>query len=240
MSSPKGRGKKIGAWALGIAAPALLAAGIFISSSSPSAEFTRVGATTTPLDIIPNVPKDTVAHVAVPEPMYAIYMTQCAVGTPSLRNSLVELLDSTKLNAVVIDIKDYSGTIAFKPKSAELMLAWNAAKCGAGDMREFIATLHEKGIYVIGRITVFQDPFMSKVHPERAVQSKARPGEPWKDNKGLSFIAVNSQEHWRYIVELARESYEIGFDELNFDYVRWPSDGPMSDIIYPSRTSTRK
>lgn len=182
----------------------------------------------------PSTSKATVAHVATPEPMYAIYMTQCAVGTKTLRNSLVEFIDSTKLNAVVIDIKDYSGTIGFRPESAELMPVWQAAKCGALDMKEFIATLHEKGIYVIGRITVFQDPYMTNLHPERSVQSKARPGQPWKDNKGLSFIAVNSEEHWKYIVALSRESYEIGFDELNYDYVRWPSDGPMDDIIYPS------
>ncbi len=233
-SSKRTSASRIGVVFLGIAAPAVVAAGVFISLSNPSAEFIRAGATSTPKVVIPEAPKARVSHVAAPEPMYAIYMTQCAVGTPSLRNTLVELLDSTKLNAVVIDIKDYSGTIAFKPESEELKPAWDAAKCGAGDMREFIATLHEKGIYVIGRITVFQDPFMSKVHPERAVQSKARPGEPWKDHKGLSFIAVNSEPHWDYIVELSRESYELGFDELNYDYVRWPSDGVMSDIVYPS------
>lgn len=178
--------------------------------------------------------KPAVKHVQTPEPMYAIYMTQCTVGTPSLRNGLVALLDNTKLNAIVIDIKDYSGTIAFKPQDEALVPAWQAAKCGASDMKEFIAELHKKGMYVIGRITVFQDPFMAKLYPERSVQSKARPGEPWKDHKGLSFIAVNSEEHWRYIVALSRESYELGFDELNYDYVRWPSDGPMNDIVYPS------
>ena len=182
-----------------------------------------------PVNTLPSV-----AHIATPEPMYAIYMTQCVVGTRPFRDSLVQLIDSTKLNAVVIDIKDYSGTIAFRPESEELMPAWNAAKCGAVDLKEFVAELHEKGVYVIGRITVFQDPFMTKLHPERSVQSKARPGQPWKDYKGLSFIAVNSKEHWDYIVELSRESYEMGFDELNYDYVRWPSDGLMSDIVYPS------
>ena len=205
---------------------------------TPSVSFERESATgaTKPETPEPSEPsKPRVAHVAPPEPMYAIYMTQCAVGTPSLRNSLVKLLDETTLNAVVIDIKDYSGTIAFPPQSEELKPAWDAAKCGAVDMKEFIAELHEKGIYVIGRITVFQDPFIAHRFPERSVQSKARPGQPWKDHKGLSFIAVNSKEHWNYIVTLSRESYELGFDELNFDYVRWPSDGPMSDIVYPSQ-----
>lgn len=213
--------------ALGFAGAAGYSSAVF----SPSLSFVRGGeekaATTTP-------PGPQVRHVSTPEPMYAIYMTQCAVGTPSLRDTLVELIDTTKLNAVVIDIKDYSGTIAFSPKSEELKPAWSAAQCGAADMKEFVETLHEKGIYVIGRITVFQDPFMTKVHPERSVQSKARPGEPWKDHKGLSFIAVNSEPHWHYIVALSRESYELGFDELNYDYVRWPSDGPMDDIVYPS------
>ena len=190
-------------------------------------------AVATPMPPVPQKPA--VAHVTPPEPMYAIYMTQCAVGTASLRDSLVKLLDDTTLNAVVIDIKDYSGTIAFPPQDPELKPVWDAAKCGAVDMKEFVAELHEKGIYVIGRITVFQDPYMTKIHPERSVQSKARPGQPWKDHKGLSFIAVNSEEHWRYIVALSRESYEIGFDELNYDYVRWPSDGPMNDIVYPSQ-----
>ena len=102
-------------------------------------------------------------------------------------------------------------------------------------MKEFIETLHDKDIYVIGRITVFQDPYYTKNYPEQSVQSKSRPGEPWKDYKGLSFVAVNAQPFWEYIVELSKESYALGFDELNYDYVRWPSDGPMSDIVYPSK-----
>lgn len=207
-------------------------AGVAISMPVQTA-FVR-NATTTPEEIVVNPSLPQIKHVSTPEPMYAIYMTQCAVGTPSLRDSLVKFIDDTKLNAVVIDIKDYSGTIAFNPASEALEPAWQAAQCGASDMKEFIETLHEKNIYVIGRVTVFQDPFMSKVHPERAVQSKARPGSPWKDYKGLSFISVGSEEHWRYIVTLSRESYALGFDEINYDYVRWPSDGPMNDIVYPS------
>lgn len=172
-------------------------------------------------------------HLPTPEPMYAIYMTQCAVGTPSLRDSLVEFIDATKLNAVVIDIKDYAGKISFLTTNPALSGSVSD-KCRANDMKEFVEMLHGKGIYVIGRITVFQDPFYTKNFPEQSVQSRSRPGEPWKDFKGLSFVAVNSQPFWDYIVELSKESYAFGFDELNYDYVRWPSDGPMSDIVYAS------
>jgi hypothetical protein len=174
-----------------------------------------------------------VVHVPTPVPVKAIYMTQCVVGTPSLRDNLVTLIEETELNSVVIDIKDYSGGIAF-PTTNPKLAPYVSGKCGAWDMKAFIEILHEKDIYVIGRITVFQDPIYANRYPEQSVQSKSRPGEPWKDHKGLSFVAVNVRPFWEYIVELSKESYALGFDELNYDYIRWPSDGPMDDVVYPS------
>ncbi|MBI2610952.1 hypothetical protein HYW60_03380 [Candidatus Kaiserbacteria bacterium] len=206
-------------------------AGAAALASAPSVSFIRLGATST-LPLLEKEPQ--VMHLPTPEPQYAIYMTQCVVGTPSLRNSLVELIDTTKLNAVVIDIKDYAGKTSF-PTDNPALAGSVSETCGADDMKDFIETLHGKGIYVIGRITVFQDPFYAKNHPEQSVQSRSHPGEPWKDFKGLSFVAVSSQPFWEYIVELSRESHALGFDELNYDYVRWPSDGPMSDIVYPTK-----
>ena len=130
-------------------------AGAAALASGPRVSFIRLGATSTPPAL---GSQPSVMHLPTPEPMYAIYMTQCVVGTPSLRNTLVEFIDSTKLNAVVIDIKDYAGKISFP--TGNLALAGSVSeKCGADDMKEFIETLHEKGIYTIGRITVFQDPF---------------------------------------------------------------------------------
>lgn len=175
--------------------------------------------------------------VETPEPLKGIYMSQCVVGTPSFREKLVSLIESTALNAVVIDIKDYTGTIAFKTEHP-LLQAASLTTCGAGDMKEFIATLHEKDIYVIGRITVFQDPFYSSHHADQAVQSKSRPGEPWKDHKGLNFVDVSSRPFWDYIVALSHESIAMGFDELNYDYIRYPSDGPMDDAVYKNPNKT--
>lgn len=177
--------------------------------------------------------KQKIAHLPTPEPLYGIYMSQCVVGTPSFRDSLVRLIDETKLNAVVIDIKDFTGKISFTTDNP--VLAHSVSdECGARDMKEFVATLHEKGIYVIGRITVFQDPYYTKLHPTAAVQSaKLYPGQPWRDHKGLSFIDVSHRPYWDYVVELSRVAHEeIGFDELNYDYIRYPSDGPMSDARY--------
>lgn len=171
-----------------------------------------------------------VAHIETPEQVKAIYMTQCVVGTPSFRQDLVEIADTTEINSIIIDIKDFTGLIAF-PTDNPLLSHAVSNKCGAADMKAFIQTLHSKGIYVIGRVTVFQDPHMTRRHPDLAVK-KASDGSVWKDYKGLSFIDAGAEEHWKYIVELAKESYEIGFDEINFDYIRFPSDGNMKDIAY--------
>lgn len=177
--------------------------------------------------------KPALKHIPTPTPLYGIYMSQCVVGTPSFRDSLVQFIDDTALNAVIIDIKDFTGRIAFKTDNPVLASSVSEA-CGARDMKEFVARLHEKNIYVIGRITVFQDPNYTKLHPAAAVQSaKINPGQPWKDYKGLAFIDVSHRPYWDYVVELSRVAHEeIGFDELNYDYIRYPSDGPMSDARY--------
>lgn len=170
-------------------------------------------------------------HIETPKPLKGIYMSQCVVGTPTFRNSLVSLIDETALNTVVIDVKDFSGTIGF-PTVDERFSDASLQSCGARDMKEFIETLHKKDIYVIARITVFQDPHYSTAHPEQAVQSASRPGQPWEDNKGLNFVDVSSRDFWDYIVTFSKEAILLGFDELNYDYIRYPSDGPMKDAVY--------
>lgn len=171
-----------------------------------------------------------VVHQKTPDAVKAIYMTSCVVGTPSFRNDLVQLVEETELNSLIIDIKDFSGYLSFRPKSEELA-DLVSRRCMAPDMKEFIRTLHDKGIYVIGRITVFQDPVLTLRRPDLAVK-KQSDGSTWKDYKGLSFTDAGSKEVWDYIIDISKESYAIGFDELNFDYVRFPSDGPMSDIKF--------
>lgn len=170
-----------------------------------------------------------VVHLPTPTPLRAIYMSQCVAGTPSFRNSLVKFIEDSDLNAVVIDIRDYSGKISFQTDNPALKDSVSSA-CGATDMPQFIQTLHDKGIYVMGRITAFQNPYWTSVHPAQAVQKKG--GGVWKDFKGLSFVDVGARAYWDNVVELGKVSYALGFDELNFDYIRFPSDGPMSEAEY--------
>lgn len=186
---------------------------------------------TTPAPVSGPPPVDVPQYVPVPTALRAIYMTQCVVGTPSFRDDLVTLIDETELNAVVIDLKDYTGKLAFDTDNLALV-ASVSDQCGARDMKEFVSELHRKGVYVIGRITVFQDPFYSREHPELAVKFATPAGVVWKDHKGLSFIDVGAKPYWDYIVEITREARLLGFDELNYDYVRFPSDGPMGNIVF--------
>lgn len=186
-------------------------------------------ATSTISALVP--PTVAVTHLSTPEPLKSIYMTACYASMPSLRARLIKLIEETELNAIVIDVKDYTGTIAFDTED-EALKGTNGAGCRVKDMKELVAELHKKGIYVIARITVFQDPYYTKVHPELAVK-RLSDGAIWKDYKGLSFIDVSAKPYWDYIVTLSKETYALGFDELNFDYVRFPSDGDMKNIAFP-------
>ncbi len=170
-----------------------------------------------------------VVHIATPRAVKGIYLSQCVAGTPSFRDKLVSFIDDTELNTVIIDIRDYTGKIAFPTENPALADAVSDA-CGASDMKSFIKKLHEKDIYVIGRITTFQNPYWSLLYPDQAVQKKG--GGVWKDHKGLAFVDVGAKPYWDNVVELGKVSYEIGFDELNFDYLRYPSDGPMLEADY--------
>ena len=170
-----------------------------------------------------------VTHIKTPDQVKGIYMSQCVVGTPSFRERLVKLIDTTELNSVIIDIRDYTGKISFTTENPILKDMVSEA-CGTTDMKGFIKHLHDKNIYVLGRITVFQNPYYTKVHPEQAVQKKD--GGVWTDYKGLAFVDVGAKPYWETVVELAKESYAQGFDEINFDYIRFPSDGPMSQAVY--------
>ena len=167
-------------------------------------------------------------HLKTPEPLKALYMTSCVAGTPSWRAELKNLIETTELNAVVIDIKDYTGVVSFPNDFPKTDVGRG---CVVSDMVEFVRQLHESDIYVIGRISVFQDISYVKIFPALAVKRKSD-GEVWKDYKGLTFIDVGAKPYWDYILEISKMAYKLGFDELNYDYVRYPSDGIIEDTLY--------
>ncbi|OGG51665.1 hypothetical protein A3C18_01380 [Candidatus Kaiserbacteria bacterium RIFCSPHIGHO2_02_FULL_54_11b] len=202
-----------------------LAAAVAAESIAPKIAYVRSGAAAS--ESVPEIPS--VAHLPTPVPLRAIYMTQCAAGTQSFRTDFLKLLNTTELNAIIIDIRDYTGKIAF-PTDTPSLRDMVSDECGARDMKEFVKLLHDNDIYVIGRITVFQNPAYTKLHPEQAVQHID--GGVWKDKNGLAFVDVGARAYWDSVVELSKESYLLGFDELNYDYIRFPSDGNMKAAVY--------
>jgi len=169
-------------------------------------------------------------HIKTPNAVKAIYMTSWVAGTPKWRAELVDFIKKSEINSMIIDIKDYTGTLAFDTENS-LIKSVGSEEIRVKDLKEFIQELHANNIYTIARITVFQDPFYAKYNPKIAVQTKA--GLTWKDKKGLSYIDPSAEEFWNYIVAVGKSAEKIGFDELNFDYIRYPSDGNMRDIAFP-------
>lgn len=171
-------------------------------------------------------------HIKTPESVKAVYMTSWVAGTASMRERLLTLIDETEVNAVIIDIKDDTGKISYLIES-EPFKSLGASENRIPNIEAFIERLHDKNIYVIGRIATFQDPFLIKKWPEEAVKTKSDPEKLWRDRKGLGWFDAGSEKVWEYVVTLAEHSYSVGFDEINFDYIRFPTDGNMQDILYP-------
>ena len=172
-----------------------------------------------------------------PEFVKGIYVSAAAAGTTKMFARLVDLVDRTEINSMVIDVKDGNGALAFIP--TDPTLADHVAKHPSiPDLKAFTAPLREKGIYLIARLFVFQDPAYVALHPEVAVKSKAT-GGIWRDRKGIPWVDPGHKEAWDYAVKIAREAYAGGFDEVQFDYIRFPSDGAMSDIRYPVFDATK-
>lgn len=171
-----------------------------------------------------------VTHIKTPTEVRAIYLSAWGAGAPSLRDPAIALADATDINAVVIDIKDASGKISFQMEDP-VVQAVGSSETRITDIDELIKKLHDKNIYVIGRLTVFQDPFASKKNPDWALKTTS--GEVWVDRKGLAFLNPMNKEVWDYTARIALESYNRGFDEINFDYIRFPSDGNLKILAYP-------
>lgn len=179
------------------------------------------------------------SYVATPDAVKGIYMTSWIASGQSLRSGLVKLIDETEINSVVIDIKDYTGKIVFPIMDNPELKAFGSEEVRIRDLQNFVEELHKKGVYVIARIAVFQDEYFVKYRPDLAVKTKDG-SQVWKDRKGISWIDAGSKEYWDYIVLLSKEVRKIGFDEINFDYIRFPSDGNMTDISFPFSSTTPK
>lgn len=224
----------------------LLFVGVVLAEKSDTKKALQDYADTTSLQpeqvpiVEPEIPVETkplATHITTPTNVRALYMSAWVASTPSIRQKIIDLADSSEINAVVIDIKDATGRVSFLVDDPTVSDT-GSPKDLIKNISELIQTLHDKNIYVIGRISVFQDPYLTQKKPEWALKTKST-GAIWKDRKGLSFLDPTKEDVWDYVTALAQESYAKGFDEINFDYIRFPSDGNLKDIAYPTSIASK-
>jgi hypothetical protein len=172
-----------------------------------------------------------------PKVINAVYVTAYSAGTKKYLDYLTELFKKTEINAVVVDIKGSNGYVSFNSE-VEDVKKYNLGNNAITDIDSLIRFFHDQNIYVIGRVAVFEDPEYSKARPEFAIYNKVKTIDIknpvlWKDNNGLSWLDPSSKDVWDYDLALAKNGLYHGFDEINFDYVRFPSDGKVSNMGFP-------
>lgn len=150
---------------------------------------------------------------------HALYLSFWAVGTPSIREPVLRLAASTPVNAVVIDVKGDLGYVSFR-SGVPLAAAIGAQKITTvSDMPALLDRLHKQGIYAIARIVTFKDNMLGTARPAWAVHQN---GKIFKDHEGLIWCDPFFDEVRSYNIALAVEAAKAGFDEIQFDYVRFP------------------
>jgi hypothetical protein len=150
-------------------------------------------------------------------------------GTEGWFENLLDMIDGTVINTLVFDTKDEKGRVSYETE------VQGAQGTGAMvydyDVGALLAMAKERDYYTITRIVTFQDPFWATANPEHAARNTAT-GGLWTTSTGLAWADPTDREAWEYPLALAVEACRLGFDEVQFDYVRFPSDGDVSVLGY--------
>ncbi|MFX3673268.1 MAG: putative glycoside hydrolase [Paenisporosarcina sp.] len=153
-----------------------------------------------------------------PEAVRGVYVTGHSAGG-SRFNELLNLLDTTDLNAMVIDIKDDFGDLTYEPADDSPLKSLDIGNPYMKNPREVLKVLEEKEIYPIARVVVFKDSALANAKPELSFVDGS---SVWKNGRGESFVNPFMKEVWDYNVQVAIEAAKMGFEEIQFDYVRFP------------------
>jgi hypothetical protein len=164
----------------------------------------------------------------LPTEVRGVHVTMALAGIPGKLDQYIAM-KSYGLNAIELDVKDENGNIGF-PVNVPLAHSIGSAQ-RYYKAEQAVAEIHAAGLYLIGRIVTFEDPLLSERDPALAIR---RPdGSRWVTNGGLGWTNPYDKRVWKYNVDIAAQAAKLGFDEIQFDYVRFPSDGDLSQIRYP-------
>ena len=150
----------------------------------------------------------------------AVYLSMYGIGSGTLREPVLELIETSELNALVIDVKGDRGFVPYPSATAAAMTPDARNVTTIRDLPTLVAALRARGIYTIARLVVFKDPPLASARPDLAV--RWRNGTIYRDREGLAWTSPVSPEVRRYNIAIAVEAAAAGFDEIQFDYVRLP------------------
>jgi hypothetical protein len=165
----------------------------------------------------------------VPKEIRGVHVT---MALASLDGKLAEYTRIPGLNTIELDVKDENGEIAFHRLAPPL-----ARRVGAAmryyDPVKAAKQVHAEGLYLIGRVVVFEDPYLSKGRPDLAIRTPG--GGVWQNHAGLGWTNPYDKRVWDYNLRIAQAAARAGFDEIQFDYVRFPSDGDIESAVFPGK-----
>ena len=158
-----------------------------------------------------------------------IYISGPMAGSTELFQNILDSAAGTEINTVVIDFKDDQGRITC-PVDSPVASEIGACRPYVQDMKELIASLKERGLYVIARVVAFRDPWLAEKKPEWSLH--LADGSLYRDRQGMAWVDPYLKEVWDYLVEVGTEAKEAGFDEVQFDYIRFSTEGTMRDVVF--------
>jgi hypothetical protein len=174
---------------------------------------------------------------SLPVELRGVHVTMALASLPGKLDRYLALRKDG-LTAVELDVKDERGEVGFVPKSVPLAISSGAAN-PYYDPRVVARRVHAQGLYLIGRVVVFEDPVLSRARPDLAIRRSD--GSVWRDAAGFGWTNPYDSRVWKYNVDLAAAAAKAGFDEIMFDYVRFPSDGDIGSASFrnPRRLAER-
>lgn len=164
-----------------------------------------------------------------------IYMTATSIQIDRF-HTMTDSLVKSGGNTVVFDVKNEDGIVSYK-SGVPMVKQIGADREGPiQDLKARVKQMHDKGIHVAGRIVLFKDPILAKARPDLTLKSLST-GKPWLDKGKLQWLDPNHPEVVAYNLAIAKELAEIGVDEIQFDYVRFPAESKTQDIAYSFDTT---
>src|SRR5262245_52909788 len=162
-----------------------------------------------------------------------------SMGLASLPGKIDQYLAMRRqgLNTLEVDVKDETGQVAFGNPSVPLARRIGAVQ-SYYDPYELARKAHAKHVYLIGRVVVFEDPVLSENAPSYALENPD--GSVWHNSAGLGWTNMHDTRGWKYVNDLGLAAAKAGFDEIQFDYVRFPSDGDVWNIQYRHQVNEKK